>query len=102
MACGGRGQIDTFAPCGEDELTWETWGDPFFTTWCNSCHASSTPNRFGAPEETTFDSIDEVADWNARIRVRVLDAGNMPLGGGLSDAEESDLDAFLLCIADWQ
>jgi len=97
-ACRGGGASDTFAPCGEDELTWSNWADPFFTSWCDQCHSATTPNRFGAPEGVYFDSVSDVRERIESIRTTVLEYGTMPLGGGLSEYELEALDAFLMCL----
>lgn len=95
--------------CGEDatpqdtacdldyQLTWDTFGDAFFHTWCAACHSADTPDRFDAPEEYNFDTEDEVRHWEDRIRARVLDEQTMPLGGGISEQERALLQQYLDC-----
>ena len=97
--CRGEGN-DTFAPCGQDELTWANWGDPFFTSWCNQCHSADAPNRFNAPEDAVFDSLGDVRERLDAIRTTVLEYGTMPLGGGLSDEDLDALETFLVCLED--
>lgn len=76
-------------------LTWASWGDGFFATYCTSCHSVGTPDRRGAPEGVDFDSEADVIAWGARVRARVLDAGTMPLGGGVIDEDLLLLDRYL-------
>lgn len=85
---------------GVPELTWDGWGDGFFATYCRSCHAVGAPDRFGAPEGVDFDTEADVSEWKARVQARVLDAGTMPLGGGVPEADLAALDAFLRCGLD--
>jgi len=89
---------DTFTPCGTDALTWENWADPFFTGWCNQCHAADAPNRFNAPEDAVFDTMNDVRERIDAIRFTVLEYGSMPLGGGLSNDDLENLDLFLSCL----
>lgn len=87
--------------CTEEQavygLTWTNWGAGFFATYCDSCHAADTPDRFGAPEGVSFDTLGEVRDWEQRIRVRVLDEATMPRGGGVYDEDLLLIEAFLDC-----
>ena len=78
-------------------LTWKSWGEGFFATYCDACHAADTPNRFGATEGVTFDTLDEVRDQQDRIRVRVIEQETMPLGGGVFEDDLELLDVFLTC-----
>lgn len=89
------------AACADDQaaygLTWENWGAGFMSTYCNACHAADTPERFGAPEGVSFDTLAEVRSWEQRIRVRVLDQETMPLGGGVYPDDLLLLESFLDC-----
>lgn len=78
-------------------VTWESWGEGFFLTYCHACHAKSTPDRRGAPEGIDFDSWAAVSASSARIRARVLDEGTMPIGGGLYEDDLALLDVLLTC-----
>ena len=79
-------------------LQWEYFGEPFFTTYCRSCHSSQAPNRFGAPETINFDSFDAIVEQSKVIRDSVINRQSMPKGGGLPQSELDALDAFLNCI----
>ncbi len=91
----------TDSACGAEEeswsLTWSSWGQGFFRTYCDACHAADTPQRFGAPEDLTFDTLEQVRQWDSRIRVRTLEQGDMPLGGGVHEDDLLLLEAFLDC-----
>ena len=79
------------------ELTWESWGEAYFATYCDACHAADSPNRFGATESVSFDTRAEAKEWEERIRVRVLEEGTMPLGGGVGEDDLYLLDVYLAC-----
>jgi len=83
-----------------DGLNWESWGRSFFRTWCGGCHAANAPNRHGAPESMVFDTEAQVVAHQDMIRLSVLEAGSMPLGGGLPQAEAEVLDLYLRCGLD--
>jgi len=93
LACA---EAPTDSGCGP---TWEVWGASFFAQWCDSCHAASSPNRYGAPEGVSFDDLDEVLAAQDRILARVVEAQDMPPGGGLTDEERELLEDFLACEA---
>lgn len=87
--------------CGSDTggvPTWAGFGDAFFTTWCQSCHATDSPQRYGAPEGVVFDRRDDVVRQRVAIADSVLTRGSMPVGGGLSDAERAQLEALLCAL----
>lgn len=79
---------------------WEYFGEPFFMTYCLSCHSVASPERFGAPEGINFDSYDDVAAQSALIRDSVLIRQSMPKGGGVSEDDRMALKIFLDCIVD--
>jgi cytochrome c5 len=79
------------------ELTWASWGEAYFGTYCDACHAADSPNRFGAPEGISFDTVAEARTWAPRIRARVLDDQTMPLGGGVNENDLYLLDVYLTC-----
>jgi uncharacterized membrane protein len=102
VSCTGGGDGDSAAAvdplCEEGfDPTWQTWGKGFFVTYCNSCHAADSPNRFGATEGVSFDTYSEAVQWAPRVRARVLESQDMPLGGGVKDEDLYLLDIFLTC-----
>lgn len=78
-------------------LTWASWGEAYFATYCDACHAADSPNRFGAPDGVSFDTRAEARRWAPRIRARVLEDQTMPLGGGVSDDDLYLLNVYLTC-----
>ncbi len=105
-ACSGRGSEGDTGPaataCTGDTGTpapdWETWAEPFFTTWCQPCHAADAPQRYGAPEHASFDSETQTRVQAAAIRTTVLEGGSMPVGGGLSPEDKAQLAAWLCTV----
>jgi hypothetical protein len=78
-----REETDSALPCGEF-VTWATFGEGFTLNYCQVCHASTAPDRFGAPETITFDTEAEALALSDRILARAtgVDA-DMPPGGGV-------------------
>lgn len=78
-------------------VTWETWGQGFFRTWCGACHTATAQDRNDAPVGVDFSTRADVATWKARIRQRVIEDQDMPVGGGLAPDELALLDVMLSC-----
>lgn len=95
--------LDDTAAGGDEDcetdfvLTWNAVGEPFFHTWCRSCHSADAPQRFGAPEGVDFDTEEQVRSQAAKIRTWTIDMEAMPLGGGLSEDDILLLDLYLRC-----
>ena len=92
----------TVDPCAVSPLRWDSFGEPFFTVWCTSCHSTLAvgERRYGAPEAVNFDTNEGAAAWADRIRARAIDARDMPLGGyGPPEEELARLDEWLGCGA---
>jgi len=81
--------------------TWETFGRGFLTTHCNGCHAATTLDRRGAPEDLVFDSEDDALAHKAAL---LSSAGHaeprMPPTGGTTEQERLRLRIWLSCFAD--
>lgn len=84
---------------GAPSPTWASWGEPFFDTWCQPCHATDTPQRYGAPVGVSFDTEAATQQQASAIRSSVLEQGRMPVGGGLSEGDRARLAAWL-CVAE--
>lgn len=106
-APGGPAVVDSGAPAGchvdtgggaLPAPTWADYGAPFFATWCQSCHATGAPQRYGAPEGIAFDTRADVAAQKALIADSVLTRASMPPGGGLSPREKAELEALLCAL----
>lgn len=94
---------DTSEPYCADvpTVTYESFGRGFLTGNCQACHASTTANRYGAPEDVTFDTVEEV--W-ARAE-QILDVAtwydedepSMPPQGGVTTDDQTRLEWWLRC-----
>ena len=82
-------------------LTYDNFGQDFFDTWCQSCHAANQTNRNGAPDDIFFDTRDDI--YRLRTQVYAQAAGtnaSMPIGPhGPSDSEREKLADWLACGA---
>jgi uncharacterized membrane protein len=78
-------------------VSWTLTTEPILLTYCSSCHAAGSPNRYGAPEGVTFDNEAEARQWAPRVRARVIVDQDMPVGGGVFDEDARDLEAWLDC-----
>jgi uncharacterized membrane protein len=104
LACSGGPTTDTgdgldqSACTDAPEVTWDGWTHGFFLTYCTACHsANNTDNRAGAPESVNFDSEADVRDQADRVRARVIEDLDMPVGGGVYDDDLYLLDLYLRC-----
>ncbi|MBL8618239.1 MAG: hypothetical protein JNM72_21680 [Deltaproteobacteria bacterium] len=95
---GGEGAQDT-GPCAEVPLVnWDTFGAGFVLHHCQGCHASTTPDRYGAPPEVTFDDKEQTWAWRDRILERsAVDPPTMPPAGGTSADDRVRLRWWLEC-----
>ncbi|MEO0600960.1 MAG: hypothetical protein AAF211_05960 [Myxococcota bacterium] len=84
------------------ELTWETYGRGYVTSWCTGCHHSALDGalRAGAPEGVDFDQHDGVIAWLDRIESRATGTDpTMPPVGGSDAAERARFAGWLACGA---
>ena len=79
-------------------VTWESFGQGFFQTYCNACHSSTTEARNGAPAGVDFEQVGVAAAFEERIRVRVLEEATMPVGGGVPTEDLVLLEDLLVCL----
>ena len=77
--------------------TYEDWAQGFFKGKCQSCHASTTPNRHGAPENVIFDTYPDIEPWISAIEQSVLVQETMPPSGGVTEEERILLSQWLAC-----
>lgn len=99
LACSGDAE-DTAAAYCEDapRLEWENFGDGFITQNCQPCHASTAVDRYGAPDDVTFDDEEETLAWADRILARAAgDDADMPPAGGVDAADREKLEIWLTC-----
>lgn len=79
-------------------VTWANFLEGFMLENCQTCHASTTLERYGAPVEVTFDEEAEVLKWEARILARATgESPSMPPGGGVSPEDRLLLEISLVC-----
>ena len=79
--------------------TWAGFGEGFMIENCQSCHASTSQERYGAPEGIQFDTHDDVLLFSeAILAVSLGDSPSMPPGGGVSDSDLILLEDWLICM----
>jgi len=85
--------------CEDAQLvTYNNFGKSFITHSCQGCHSSDAINRFNAPEDVTFDDLDQVWDQAAVIlAVAGSDTPTMPPQGGVSEDDRTKLFWWLGC-----
>ncbi|MFT4976966.1 MAG: putative membrane protein [Myxococcota bacterium] len=98
VACSGD-DADDIAFCDDAPVvTYANFGDGFMTENCQTCHASETPDRNGAPESVIFDTLDDILDQSDRILDRAAaEEATMPPAGGVSEDDRYLLDVWLTC-----
>jgi uncharacterized membrane protein len=79
------------------DVTWDGWAAGFMLSQCQPCHASETPNRYGAPASVTFDSLEDCREQAGAIEDAVLTRASMPPAGGITDDERALLARWLDC-----
>lgn len=93
-------------PCPEEgelaELSYESFGAPFFLSYCQGCHGSARAEgqRQGAPVAITFDDAAAIRRHAERIWARAADQNaTMPPVGRPPAREREKLGAWLACGA---
>ena len=82
-------------------LMWANFGQGFMTENCQSCHASSSADRHGAPEDVTFDSVGDAVAQADRVLARATgESPDMPPEGGVSDEDRQKLEIWMRCWID--
>lgn len=94
---GGLPVADTGMCADAPVVTWENFGHGFVLERCQSCHASTADNRYGAPEGVTFDTKEETLAQSDRILARAVDAETMPPSGGVDPDDLELLELWLTC-----
>jgi len=78
--------------------SWETFGQGFVVSQCQGCHASTAPDRYGAPEGVVFDTEEDVIVFSERILARATGPdADMPPGGGPIEEDRVRLERWLRC-----
>jgi uncharacterized membrane protein len=86
-------------PCADlPLLTWQNVGQGLLRENCQSCHASTSVDRQGAPADITFDTEEQALALRASI-LRVIDpaAPTMPPAMDLEPAAVEQLEIWLSC-----
>jgi uncharacterized membrane protein len=84
-------------------LSYTSFGKPFEERYCASCHAASVEgdDRNDAPEGAVFDTLKQMQDAKARLKVFVVTGKTMPPpdsdGDMPTDAERTQFGKFLDC-----
>ncbi len=79
-------------------VNYNNFGEGFILHYCQGCHASTTPNRYGAPEEVTFDTVEQVWTWQERILERAaVEPPTMPPAGATNVDDRTRLRWWLEC-----
>ncbi len=79
-------------------LSWGNFGHAFLLENCQGCHASTAPDRYGAPEASTFDTVEDAWRQADRILARAwADDATMPPSGGVSADDRTRLGWWLTC-----
>lgn len=96
LAACGDPEVD---PCVEAPVvTWETFGQGFVTERCQSCHATTAPERPGVPHGVHFDTEAQVRANAARVlQVATGDSPSMPPQGGVEAEDRERLRIWLTC-----
>lgn len=90
----------TVDPFCEDApvVTWNNFGQGFVKESCQGCHASTAANRYGAPEEITFDTVELCWEFAGAILATATgDAPTMPPAGGVREDDRQRLAWWLRC-----
>ncbi len=99
LACTGAREADTASGLCVDApvVTYETFGAGFMTENCQSCHASTSPDRKGAPAHVVFDTVDDVWANKTRVIGLAVTAVTMPPLGGTTADDRALLETWLTC-----
>ena len=97
--CGEKDAPDTADFCADvPAVTWNNFGHGFILENCQGCHAFTSLNRYDAPEDVYFDTVEDAWTWSDRIVIRSTGADpTMPPNGGVHADERTKLEWWLLC-----
>ncbi|MBA2320499.1 MAG: hypothetical protein H0V89_05025 [Deltaproteobacteria bacterium] len=85
--------------CDDPSLTWEGFAQPFFSSWCTSCHGSALVGlaRHGAPEGIDFDTLEATIPFSPLIELVAVDALTMPPTDAIEPAHRARLADWIAC-----
>ncbi|MED5371744.1 MAG: hypothetical protein VX899_12060 [Myxococcota bacterium] len=79
-------------------VRWNNFGEGFMVGNCQGCHASTATERYGAPENVTFDTVDQVwANAGGILYTTTSDSPTMPPNGGVDEDDLMRLQWWLRC-----
>ncbi len=79
-------------------VTYDNFGAGFLVENCQSCHASTAPDRQEAPEDVTFDTLEDVQEQIPTILIfSTGEDPEMPPEGGVDEDERHLLEVWLRC-----
>lgn len=87
---------DQPCPPGGTTLRYQTFGAPFMSAYCSSCHGADALDRMGAPGDFIFDTAAQIERHRDRIFVRSA-AGNDSMPPGPQDPPRDQRDQ----LAEW-
>ncbi len=96
VACNAQALEDVDCPPNGTELTYENFGAPFFSAWCNHCHGGTKGHS-----SRSFRTLEDVrADKERIFATAAGDNVSMPPGpDDPSEAERAKLAEWLACGA---
>jgi uncharacterized membrane protein len=99
LACGGKPEDTGWTDCSEAPVVnYDNFGEGFLLHNCQSCHATTTGNRYGAPENVSFDTKESVSQWLGRIyETTIGPQHSMPPAGTIAEDEQVMLYWWLVC-----
>lgn len=101
VGCEVLDLADFPCPTGGTTLTYQNFGQGFFSANCDHCHSAQSGNREGAPDAYAFDSLAQILEHTERIFARSAGPNDsMPIGPDDPPREERDkLAEWLACGA---
>ena len=98
---GESGGAETGLCADAPVLMYANFGEGFLIENCQSCHASTSTDRNGAPEGIVFDSLSDVVSQSSLILgVATGDDPSMPPQGGVDEEDREKLEIWLTCWID--
>ncbi|MCP4447420.1 MAG: cytochrome c [Myxococcales bacterium] len=93
-ACGADDDGDEEVDCSTSQLTYENFGEQFFSNYCTACHAPGAETR----RSPDLDTLDAVQAQSTQVNRRAGNGTNMPpTDPKPSAAERADLDEWITC-----
>lgn len=95
---GGSGDTGSGFCDDAPTVTWASFGRGFLLEACQGCHASTAPDRHGAPDEVVFDTVDDAWFWAPYVlAMAAYEPIEMPPMGGTTEDDRTRLRWWLEC-----